>query len=87
MAAGRALRVHAVVIFSGPLEFVGVDRVSRAPTRAASSSGVGAPRNTLTSGSSFIDVAYDARRVRAVTRVPRTADQLAVARHDRVFSA
>jgi hypothetical protein len=35
----------------------------------------------------FIDVAYDARLAQVVTRVPRTADQLAVARHDRVFSA
>jgi hypothetical protein len=86
-ALGRALLVQAVAAGAAGGRSTLVDRLSNAPTRAATSSGVGVPRTTLTSGSSFIDVAYDEPAPPAVTRVPQTADQLAVARQDRVFSA
>jgi hypothetical protein len=36
-----------------------LDRPARTVTNAAISAAVGSPRTTLTSGSSFIDLAYD----------------------------
>ena len=75
-AAGRCLRASIVA-----------DRAATIATRAASSRSVGVPRTTLTRGSSFIDRAYDEAGDVPVTRIPHSADQLAAARQDRVFSA
>jgi hypothetical protein len=55
---GRALRTHGVIdVLRGPSSAL-VDLAATSVTSAASSSGVGAPRTTVTSGSSFIDRAY-----------------------------
>jgi len=56
---GRALRTHALMAGRGEGASTGLDRLTRAPNSAASSSGAGLPRTTLTSGSSSIDAAYD----------------------------
>jgi hypothetical protein len=57
--AGRALRTHEVIDgFRGSSSAI-VDLAATTATSAASSSGVGTPRTILTSGSSFIDRAYD----------------------------
>jgi hypothetical protein len=58
-AEGRALRTHAVIDGRAEHESVGVDRLARATTSAATSSAVGVPRTTLTSGSASIDRSYD----------------------------
>jgi len=60
-AAGRALRTQALIEGRGAGPSAGLDRLARAPNSAASSSGVGMPRTTLSRGSSSIDAAYDAR--------------------------
>jgi hypothetical protein len=58
---GRALRIHALIDDGGAIALAVMDRLRSTPTRAATSSGVGVPRTTLTSGSSSIDRAYDER--------------------------
>jgi hypothetical protein len=57
-AAGRALRTQAVIDGRAERESVSVDRLASAATSAATSSAVGVPRATLTSGSAFIDRSY-----------------------------
>jgi hypothetical protein len=56
---GRADLVQAEVAGRGGGASIVADRAARTVTRAASSRSVGVPRTTLTSGSSFIDRAYD----------------------------
>jgi hypothetical protein len=58
VAAGRALRTHAVIDGRAERESASVDRLVRATTSAATSSAVGVPRTTLTSGSASIDRSY-----------------------------
>jgi hypothetical protein len=56
---GRADRAQADVAGRVGVASTRVDRAATTVTRAASSSAVGLPRTTLTSGSVFIDRAYD----------------------------
>jgi hypothetical protein len=56
---GRALRVQGVIDGWGPGSSVSLDRLARTVTSAASSSAVGMPLVTLTSGSSLTVRAYD----------------------------
>jgi hypothetical protein len=58
---GRALRIHVLIDDGATVALAVMDRRISTPTRAATSSGVGVPRTTLTSGSSSIDRAYDER--------------------------
>ena len=85
-ADGRADRAHADRCGCTGAASTALDAAVRTVTSAASSSAVGSPRTTLTSGSAFIDRAYDDPVEVPVTRVPHSADRFAVARHDRVFS-
>jgi hypothetical protein len=56
---GRAERTQADPDGRGDLASTVADRAATTATSAASSASVGVPRTTLTSGSSFIDRAYD----------------------------
>jgi hypothetical protein len=58
-AAGRAERVQTEGGRAGDGESTEVDLAAMMATRAASSSSDGVPRTMLTSGSAFIDRAYD----------------------------
>jgi hypothetical protein len=84
---GRADRAQVEVAGRAGRASTAADRAAMIVTSAASSRSVGVPRTTLTSGSSSIDRAYDKGPEVPVTRVPHSADQLAAARQDRVFSA
>jgi hypothetical protein len=55
---GRALRTQVVIDGRAERESVDVDRLARAATSEATSSAVGVPRTTLTSGSVSIDRSY-----------------------------
>ena len=55
---GRALRVHGEIEGRGGGGTARLVRLATAPISAASSSGVGLPRATLTRGSLSIDAAY-----------------------------
>jgi hypothetical protein len=59
---GRADRDQAEVAGRAGPESTAADRAATIATSAASSRSVGLPRTTLTSGSSFIDRAYDEAR-------------------------
>ncbi len=56
---GRADLAHAEGTAGGGAASIRMDRAVTTVTSAASSRSVGAPRTTLTSGSSSIDRAYD----------------------------
>jgi hypothetical protein len=56
---GRADLVQAEVVAGVDGVSTAADRAATTATRAASSRSVGVPRTTLTSGSAFIDRAYD----------------------------
>jgi hypothetical protein len=56
---GRAVRVQAEAAGRAGRASTAADRAATTATSAASSRSVGVPRTTLTSGSSFIDRAYD----------------------------
>lgn len=57
--AGRPLETQVEGVGLSECETWDLDRLTSAPTRAASSSGEGVPRTTLTRVSSSIDAAYD----------------------------
>lgn len=56
---GRADLAQVEVVARAGRVSTAADRAATTATRAASSRSVGVPRTTLTSGSSFIDRAYD----------------------------
>ena len=84
---GRALRAQSDTPARAECESDPAARPASTPTRAASSSGVGTPRTHPDQRFLIHRHSLFGNRPDTVTRIPPPADQLAVARHDRVFSA